>query len=161
MKKLTTLAIFATCILLSSCETLPANYTPTKTSLEIESIQSREFKSTKKISFTSTLSVFQDLGYQITSSDLETGYISAKSPTHVEGWYGKRTMRDTKATAFIEELRQGYTKIRLSFVDSLERTGSGVYAATIKQDHPIEEINTYNNAFLKIQEAIFIRSATK
>ena len=69
------------------------------------------------------------------------------------------TMEDTSATAFIEELRPGKTKVRLNFVKSKEFSSS--YGAKQKQDTPIEDSTVYNNAFVKIKEAIFIRSATE
>lgn len=143
--------------LLAGC--VPNNYKPTKTSLELQAFQSKEFEAQKKIAFASTMSVFQDLGYTITSTDLETGYIAAKSPTQNEVGFGKMIMKDTKSTAFIEELRPGITKIRLSFVNTEE--WSGAYGGKLVQDHPIEDPTVYNNAFTKIQEAIFIRSAVK
>ncbi len=68
-------------------------------------------------------------------------------------------MRDTKSSAFIEELRPGKTKVRLNFVNTEE--WSGAYGGKLVQDNPIEDPTVYNNAFIKIQEAIFIRSATK
>ncbi len=105
------------------------------------------------------MSVFQDLGYSITTSDLDTGYITAKSPTQNEVGFGKMIMRDTKSSAFIEELRPGKTKVRLSFVSTEEWSGS--YGGKLVQDNPIEDPAIYNNAFTKIQEAIFIRSATQ
>lgn len=156
MKKITISAI-AAILILSSCAT---PYKPTKTSLELQSIQAREFDAEKKVAFASVLSVFQDLGYIIKSSDLETGFITAKSPTQsgVQLFVGY-TMKDTNATAFIEELRPGKTKVRLNFVKSKE-TSSG-YGAKQKQETPIEDSKVYNNAFVKIQEGIFIRTATE
>lgn len=155
MKK--TIAVISVAFLLAGC--MPSNYQPTKTSLELQAFQAKEFDTHKKIAFASTLSVFQDLGYTITSTDLETGYIAAKSPTQHEQGFAKIIMKDTKATAFIEELRPGMTKVRLSFVNTEE--WSGTYGAKLVQDHPIEDPTVYNNAFVKIQEAIFIRTATK
>lgn len=155
-----TLTVLFITSLLAGCGSIPPNYVSTKTSLELQVMQSKEFETPKRIAFASAISVFQDFGYQITSSDLDTGYIAAKSPTQHDGWYGIRTMKDTKATAFVEELRPGVTKVRLSFVNTLERSGTGVYAAKVVQDTPIEDPAVYNNAFLKIQEAIFIRSGT-
>lgn len=152
--KITIVAISAT-FLLAGC--MPNTYTPTKTSLELQAFQAKEFDTQKKIAFASTISVFQDLGYAITSSDVETGYIAAKSPTQHQMGFGKIIMKDTKSTAFVEELRPGKTKVRLSFVDSEEWSGS--YGAKLVQDHPIEDATVYNNAFTKIQEAIFIRTA--
>lgn len=142
--------------LLAGC--VPNNYKPTKTSMELQAFQAKEFDTSKKIAFASAMSVFQDLGYAITSSDLETGYIAAKSPTQNEVGFGKMIMKDTKATAFIEELRPGKTKMRLNFINTEE--WSGAYGAKLVQDHPIEDAAIYNNAFTKIQEAIFIRTAS-
>lgn len=153
MKKIITAISIA--LLLVGC--VPNNYKSTKTSLELQAFQSKEFDTHKKIAFASTMSVFQDLGYSITTSDFETGYVTAKSPTQNEVGFGKMIMKDTKASAFIEELRPGKTKVRLSFVNTEEWSGS--YGGKLVQDNPIEDPTVYNNAFTKIQEAIFIRSA--
>jgi hypothetical protein len=59
-------------------------------------------------------------------------------------------------TAFIEQLRPGVTQVRLSFVNS-EEWQMGL--ARMVQENPIDDAIIYNNAFVKIQEAIFIRSA--
>ena len=156
MRKIIISAI-AAILLLGGCVT---PHKPTKTSLELQALQAREFDTKKKVAFASVLSVFQDLGYIIKSSDLETGFITAKSPT--QGGFKLfvgHTMKDTNATAFIEELRPGKTKVRLNFVKSME--SSSGYGAKQKQETPIEDSTVYNNAFVKIQEAIFIRSATE
>lgn len=135
------------------------NYTPTKTSLELQAFQAKEFDTQKKTAFASTMSVFQDLGYSITTSDFETGYITAKSPTQSEVAFTLVLMKDTKSSAFIEELRPGKTKVRLSFVSTEELSGS--YGKKMVREKPIEDPTIYNNAFTKIQEAIFIRTAIK
>ena len=75
MKKLVVLL----CLFLSSCATMDQG--PTKTPLELQSIQAKEFETSKKIAFAATLSVFQDLGYIVESASFETGLITAKSPT--------------------------------------------------------------------------------
>jgi hypothetical protein len=147
------------CLLMMICMLGCYTKRPQKTSLELQAIQAREFETTKKIAFASVLSVFQDLGYVVSSAELETGFITAKSPT--EGGFQLfvgNVMKDTKATAFIEELQPGKTKIRLNFVDSKE-TSSG-YGMKSSNDNPIEDPLIYQNAFSKIQEAIFIRSST-
>ncbi len=155
MKK--TIAAISIAFLMAGC--VPNNYKPTKTSLELQAFQSKEFDAQKKIAFASAMSVFQDLGYSIATSDFETGYVTAKSPTQNEVGFGKMIMKDTKASAFIEELRPGKTKVRLSFVNTEE--WSGAYGGKLVQDTPIEDPTIYNNAFTKIQEAIFIRTAIK
>ena len=68
-------------------------------------------------------------------------------------------MKDVKSSAFIEELRPGKTKVRLSFVNTEEWSSSA--GAKLVQDNPIEDPSVYNNAFTKIQEAIFIRTSSK
>jgi hypothetical protein len=151
-----TILLLAATLLVTGC--FPSNYKPTKTSLELQAFQSREFDAPKKVSFASTMSVFQDFGYTLTSANLETGYIAAKSPTQNERGFGKAIMKDTKATAFIEEIRPGITKIRLNFVSNEE--WSSDYGAKLVQENPIEDPAVYNNAFIKIQDEIFIRSVT-
>ena len=143
--------------LMTGC--VPANYVPTKTSLELQAIQAKDFETTKAIGFASTLSVLLDLGHSVTSSDIGTGYIAAKSPTQNEVGFAKMIMKDSKATAFIEELAPGKTKIRLNFVNTEE--WSGAYGNKLVQDTPVEDPTVYNNAFSKIQEAIFIRTPMK
>lgn len=130
---------------------------PQKTSLELQAIQSREFGADKKLAFQSVLSVFQDLGYVVQSADLETGFITAKSPTKNE-WvpFVGQSMKDTKATAFVEQLGSK-SKVRLNFVATQEMSSG--YGMKSSEDTPIEDARVYQNAFQKIQEAIFIRSA--
>src|SRR6267142_5358085 len=86
-------------LLMSWCMTTA----PQKTSLELQAFQSREFETTKKIAFASVLSVFQDFGYIISSAEIDTGFVTAKSPTQ-KGFvlFVGSTMKDTKATAFVE-----------------------------------------------------------
>jgi hypothetical protein len=157
MKK--TILLLTAALLLTGCittPTTPPSYKSTKTSLELQAIQTKELEVPKKIVFASTMFVLQDLGYSIISSDLDTGYISAKSPTQSSFSYPRVTLTDTKVTAFIEQLRPGVTQVRLSFVNS-EEWQMGL--ARMVQENPIDDAIIYNNAFVKIQEAIFIRSA--
>lgn len=151
MKKAFALALLAT--ISSGC----ATKAPQKTSLELQSIQSREFSTDKKLAFQSVLSVFQDLGYVVQSADLETGFITAKSPTQNEMVpFVGMSMKDTKATAFVEQIG-AKSKVRLNFVGSQE-TSNG-YGMKSSEDTPIEDPRIYQNAFTKIQEAVFIRSS--
>ena len=138
------------------CATSPRS---TKTSLELQAIQAKEFETTKKIAFASVLSVFQDLGYIVGSADFDTGFITVKSPTK-SGFmpFVGNVMKSSKATAFIEQLTDNHTRIRLNFVNYSE-TSSG-YGMKSEREIPIEDPTTYENAFVKIQEAIFIRTET-
>ena len=151
-----TILLLAATLLITGCLSTPPSYKSTKTSLELQVIQTKEFEVPKKIVFASTMFVLQDLGYSIISSDLDTGYISAKSPIQSSASFGRVVLKDTKVTAFIEQLRPGVTQVRLSFVNSEEWQ---LGAARMVQENPIDDAIIYNNAFIKIQEAIFIRSA--
>ena len=137
-----------------------APYTPTKTALELQAIQAKEFECTKQQAFAATLSVFQDLGYIVTSASLDTGVISAKSPTaqdfvpSLSAFYFSARMRDRKATAFVEEIAKDRTKVRLNFVDSTQISSS---SGRSEKDLPVESPELYQDTFTKIQQGIFFR----
>jgi hypothetical protein len=140
-------------ILLSAC--MPGNYKPTKTSIELQSIQAQEFETTKKIAFASTLSVFQDLGYIIESGDFETGLVTGKSPTKGGMIFSGRTQKYRRATGFVETLRNNLAKIRINFVDVTKASSS--YGMQQGVDVPVEEPEIYQEVFKKIRKAIFVR----
>jgi hypothetical protein len=131
----------------------------TMTSLELQSIQSAEFKATKEIAFWSIVSVFRDLGYIIESGDLKTGIITAKSPEKRKAGFSADGIWQTRATAFIEELEPQVTKVRLNFVENENTVFSK--GAQSDMDIVIEDAQVYQNAFTKIQEGIIIRSTAK
>ena len=152
MRRFGLFAIFFLLLSILSCVAVK----PQKTSLELQAIQAREFETNKKTAFASVLSVFQDLGYVINSAEFETGFITAQSPTK-SGFvpFVGNVIKQTKATAFIEELMPGKAKVRLNFVESQE-TSSG-YGMKSSNDKPVEDSQIYQNAFTKIREYIFIR----
>jgi hypothetical protein len=157
MKKLKNLIVLMLIVMIGGCVT---STQPQKTSLELQSIQARQYETTKKIAFASVLSVFQDLGYIIQSADLDTGFITAKSPTDRSLGFFTNIMTSTKATAFIEDLKPNDTKIRLNFVTNKEE--SSPYGGKIyDEDRSILDEHIYQNAHSKIQEAIFLRSSMK
>jgi hypothetical protein len=146
---------------LAGCATAPK---ATPTSLQLQSFQAKEFETSKVIAFGSVLSVFQDLGYIVASADRETGFITASSPTgnksnFWEAIAGMSSSVQTRATAFVEEIRPGFTTIRLNFVEG--RHQSTVYGQTTDNDKPILAPKVYEAAFEKIGEAIFIRSGVR
>ena len=145
--------IAASCFMFNGC--MPGNYKSTKTSLELQSIQSKEFETTKKIAFASTLSVFQDLGYIIESGDLETGLVTGKSPTKGGMIFGGRTQEFRRVTGFVEAMRKDLAKIRINFVD-VTKASSG-YGMQQGVDIPVEEPKIYQEVFEKIRKAIFVR----
>src|SRR5574337_381597 len=140
--------------LLGGCVAPP---TAQKSSLELQAIQVKEFEANKKVAFTSVMSVFQDLGYTINTASLDTGLITAKSPTKKEfiPFVGQR-MTDEKANAFVEEISSGRTKIRLNFVKA-QQTSSG-YGMRGEQEKTVQDAAPYQDAFAKIQQAIFVKT---
>lgn len=144
-------------LVLAGCETMPKS---TKTALELQSIQSKEFETNKKVAFAAVLSVFQDVGYTVSSANLDTGLITAKSPTKA-GFqlFVGQTMEDIKATAFVEEIVANRTKVRINLVSSKE-TSSG-YGMKGGYEIPIETPETYQDIFAKVQQGIFVRKNTQ
>jgi hypothetical protein len=144
-------------LILNSC--IPQDYKPTKTSLELQAFQAREFETSKKIAFAATLSVFQDLGYIIESGDFETGLITAKSPTIAGRVWGGSTQEFRKATGFVETIRNNVARIRLNFVDITKIS----YTHGMEQglDAPIEEPKLYQEVFELINKAVFVRRNVK
>jgi len=138
---------------LNAC--FPENYVPTKTSLELQAIQTREFETSKGIAFAATLSVFQDLGYIKESGDLETGLISGKSPTSAGMIVGYYTQEFRNVTGFVEKFRKNEARIRVNFVGIL--LGSSTYGMERRVDIPIEDPKIYQEVFGKIEKAIFVR----
>lgn len=143
-------------LILLGCETGGVN--TKKTSLEIQAFQKKEFETTKKVAFASTVSVFQDMGYIVKNASFETGLIQAASPTKATVFFGSH-MSNVEATAFVEDLTPVKSSIRLNFV-SVNESSSG-YGEKTKADRPIMDPKLYENAFTKIQEAIFIRTKTQ
>ncbi|OKY27729.1 hypothetical protein [Thalassotalea sp. PP2-459] len=147
-------------VLLGGCASTKA---PQKTALEIQAIQSQQFESDKNIAFASVLSVFQDLGYIVKSADKDTGFITAQSATKnttsfLAAMGGATQNTKTNATAFVELLKEGTTKIRLNFVVS--NSASSAYGQNSSHDIVIEDPKVYQNAFNKIGDAIFIRKGS-
>ena len=144
-------------ILITGCETTKpkVNLTP----LEIQSIQSRSYEHSKDIVFPSVMSVFQDLGYSINSADINTGLITAESAADSNKmkkfWLGIAEVSQTKVNAFIEEIGSE-TKVRINFVGTKKE--SSWYGQDDREDTQILSPEPYQNAFEKIESAIFIRS---
>ena len=156
MNKIALILILMATTLLTGC---PQQYVATKSALELQAIQAKEFETTKKVGFASALSVLQDLGYIVEQADLETGLITAKSPTKSKfvPFIGN-VMETVKTSVFVEEVIAGKTKIRANFVKA-KRSSSG-YGQEHETEVPIEEAQTYQDFFTKVQQGIFIRSNT-
>jgi hypothetical protein len=131
--------------------------------VQLQAIQAQEFETNKTNAFGAVMTVFQDMGYVISSADKDTGFITATGPSKDTGGFWA-AMADTsifqqsKATAFVEELADGRTKIRLNFVVSKTSTTQGRISV---KDEPIKDAELYQNVFNRIDQALFVRTATE
>ena len=157
MKIRNILIVVVATLFIAGCTTTTA---PVMTPLELQSLQSREYKEDKEKVFASIMSVFQDIGYTISNADIQTGLISAESSSNSsfasKFWLGITKVSQTKATAFVEKVG-GKTRARLNFVEVKELSSS--YGQSDRQDLPLLDATLYQNAFEKIENAIFIRSS--
>ncbi|MDA8929637.1 hypothetical protein N9I79_05720 [Gammaproteobacteria bacterium] len=143
---------------LFSCASTPP--APALTPAEIQSIQTRQYDESKDIVFASVVSVFQDLGYQIAAADLATGIITSQSAAANDAayafWTGVAKNTQTKATAFVETIGTT-TSVRLNFVTSTNESFG--YGQQRKNEQPVTDSQIYQNAFEKVENAIFMRSS--
>lgn len=135
---------------------------PVLTSLELQALQSREFETSKENLFSAVMTVLQDLGYQVQSADLQTGFITAVSATQNktnfwEAVGGVRSSGSTKVTVFIMALPNGRTRVRLNFLNT--KVSSSAYGQSSQNDKPILDAKIYTNAWDKIDEALFVMGA--
>ncbi|MGY6636284.1 MAG: hypothetical protein ACXIUO_04035 [Erythrobacter sp.] len=133
------------------------------TPLELQSIQSREFEAPRDTSFKAVMSVLQDLGYILQSADLPSGFISAVSPTRdrtglLELFDGSTVSANTAVTATFMSMPSGTTRIRLNFVE--RRSISGEAGQTTQRDRPVLDPDVYQNAWEKVDETLFMLTAT-
>ena len=153
--------ILITLIALTSTGCVITSSKPAMTPLEIQALQTREYDSTKDVVFPSVISVFQDLGYIVETADSTSGLIKAVSATENSAWLtaftGATKNTQTATTAFIETIG-GIVKVRLNFVTKTR--SSSAYGAQDQRDVPILDAQAYQNAFERIENAIFVRSAT-
>ncbi len=155
------LALLAS-LALASPQMALAKKKPQLTPMELQALQSREFETTKETLFSSVMTVFADLGYQIDNADMQTGFITANSATENKTSFLAAMARmqvsgNTRATAYIEKLANGMARVRLNFL-STTQSSSG-YGQQSRNDKPILDPVVYRTAWDKIDEALFVRQA--
>lgn len=145
------LAFAGVCCLLSGCGTASR-----MTSLELKSLQEREFESSKKTVFSSTVSVLQDLGYIIRTVDYDGGLITAESPLEISRNYltWNKSSKRTSVSAFVDEFPKK-TTVRLNFVTN--DVPEHWFRKDTTEETVILDPSVYQEIFDKIGESIFLR----
>lgn len=115
-------------------------------SLEIQEFQTKSFEIDKKTAFSSTISVFQDLGFIINSANYEIGFITADN------------IDMQIATASFEEF-ENTIKIRFNF--KIKPKINNNLFPTASEINLIDERRIYDRFFDKVGETIFIKSANR
>lgn len=153
----------AAALALASAGPAFAGKKPELTPMQIQAMQQKEFEAPKAALFSSVIDVLQDLGYTVASADMNTGFITAESATvNKTGFWDAMAYQtgsgNTRATAFIEQMPSGMTRVRLNFVNS--KSLSSRWGQNSKQDTPILDPAVYQRAYEKVDEALFVRTAT-
>lgn len=135
---------------------------PQLSGLELQQMQARDVETNKKVAFAAVMSVLQDSGYRIGSTDYDSGLITgvASSKTKMTWlpFVGFGTSKKTPVvSAFIEDRTPTLTRIRLNFV--MGKIKNGQLGGT-SDETPILDGAVYRDAFEKINQAIFLRQAT-
>lgn len=130
------------------------------TGLELQQIQSRDFDAPKTTTFSAVMTVLQDEGYRINAADRDTGLITAIASTKAKMTWApfvgfSRKKKTPIVSAYIEERGPG-SRLRLNFV--MGRFKGSQYGS-VADEKPITDAPVYQDAFEKIQKAIFVRQA--
>jgi len=152
--KLKQLPVVLCLLVFAGCQST-APKSQTMAPLEIQSMQTRAYSEGKDVVFPAVVSVFQDLGYNVKSADIASGFINAESPAETRTvWFSGRHVGKTVATAFVENVG-ARTRVRLNFVFT-EHVFMGM-GSEKQKDEPVLDAQIYSNAFERIDNAVFIR----
>ncbi len=134
---------------------------PKMSALQIQQMQTKDVEVNKGIAFSSVMTVLQDSGYRIGSADKDTGLITGVASTNTKTtWlpfvgFGK-SKKTPVVSAFIEEIGPEFTKIRLNFV--MTKVSANGFGGG-EDETPILDPQVYQDAFEKIDQAIFVRQS--
>lgn len=150
-----------------------------KSSTDIQSVQTRDYKKPYKDVFRSVVSVLQDNKFKVSSADINSGLITAYgTPQFTENMHkavayiplvgGLLSMaREEKTEQWtmsgtVEEMGKNNTRVRL-VLTSDKSTSSIISSAsdTMKNDDLTANPEVYQDLFAKIDKALFLRDATK
>ena len=129
--------------------------------LQLQSMQTKDFEGSKETVFASVMTVMQDAGYRIENADLATGIItgigSSKGKMVYSLWSGFGKSKKTPiVSAYIEQIGST-TRVRLNFV--MAKIKSSLYGSQPQDEEPVVEAEVYQDAFSKVDQALFIRTS--
>jgi hypothetical protein len=160
MKKLA-LAAIGIAIALGSAPTYAKDKKVELSPLQLQSMQTKDFEANKELVFASVMTVMQDAGYRIENADLATGIItgigSSKGKMVYSLWSGFGKSKKTPiVSSYIEQIGP-MTRVRLNFV--MAKVKSSLYGSQPQDEEPITEAEVYQDAFNKVDQALFIRAS--
>jgi hypothetical protein len=139
-----------------------AKKVPEPSGLELQQIQSCDFDVPKSITFPAVMSVLQDAGYRIGAADRDTGLITGAASTKTKmtwlPFIGFGTSKKTPVvSAYIEDRGPGMSRVRLNFV--MGKISNNASFGGVTDETPIYDPATYQQAFEKISQAVFVRQS--
>lgn len=161
MTKLIRMFLIALAALALPAAAVAKDKKPVISPLELQAMQSRDIEGAKDQVFGSVMSVLQDAGYRIENGDLQTGLItgigsSQAKLTYNLFWGFGKSKKTPVVSAFIEQMGP-YTRVRLNFV--MAKLKSSLYGSQPQDEEPIVDAAVYQDAFEKINQALFIRQS--
>lgn len=147
---------------LAAPQALAKDKTPEMTALQIQAMQSRDVDGSYKTVFASIMSVLQDAGYRIENADRDTGLVTGVGSSKGKLTYNLLTgfgksKKSPIVSAFAEEINANTTRVRLNFV--MAKLKSNGYGSQMQDEEPVLDAAVYQDAFEKIDQAIFIRNS--
>jgi hypothetical protein len=132
------------------------------TALELQQLQSRDIEGSKEMVFGAVMTILQDSGYRIQAADKDSGLITGISSTKSKLTWSPfvgigKSKKSPVVSAFVESRSPTITNVRLSFV--MAKVKSNLYGSQPQDEEPIYDTVTYQSAFEKLNQAVFIRQS--
>jgi len=150
--------IFARFVAVGVCAlVLPSLSVAAPSPSDIQQMQQHRYQADKTAVFGAVVDVLQDLGFTIDNADAQSGFVTAETGTVSKSNVfdilgGTQGSGNTKATAFIEAMPGGVTRVRLNFLD-IKTAGNGPH-----QNQPIYDLRVYQRAFSRLDNAVLERT---
>ena len=154
-------AAVAALALLSAAMPAAAKKQPELTPLQLQQMQARDLEASHDTAFAAVMTVLQDSGYRIGNADKDTGLITGSASTSSKLTWAPfvgfgRGKKTPVVSAYIEQRGPKMSRVRLNFV--MGRASSNQFGNNADEE-PILDPKVYQDAFEKIEQAVFIRQA--